>query len=93
METVLGTKAVVRKRRELWAKDNAVFNLDTVEGIGQVLEVEVQQTGQRDIDAQLSEYQSAPAPFAGPHITASNEDLVLRAQTVTNQDRSPQTRH
>ena len=45
LEAALGISAIVRKRRELWRKDNVVFNLDTVEGVGQILEVEVQAQG------------------------------------------------
>ena len=44
LDAALGTKTVVHKQRELWGKDNAVFNLNTVERLGQVLEAEVQHT-------------------------------------------------
>jgi predicted adenylyl cyclase CyaB len=76
LEAALGTRAVVRKRRELWRKDNVVFNLDTVEGVGQILEVEVQDEAGCDIDAQVDEYRSLLGRHLNGYITGSNEDLV-----------------
>ena len=60
LDAALGTRAVVRKQRELWTEDNVLFNLDTVEGVGQILEVEVQDRDGYDIDAQVSEYRDLP---------------------------------
>ena len=76
LHSALGTKTVVRKRRELWIKDNTVFNLDYVDSIGQVLEVEVQKRPNQDAEAQLEEYQRAFKPFIGHRIYVSNEDLA-----------------
>ena len=76
LAAALGIRAVVRKERELWRKDNVVFNLDTVEGVGQILEVEVQARDGRDIDLQISEYQRLFEPCLGERIVGSNEDLV-----------------
>ena len=76
LAAALGIKAVVRKQRELWGKDNVVFNLDTVEGVGQLLEVEVQAQDGRDIDLQITEYQRLFKPCLGERIVGSNEDLV-----------------
>ena len=73
---VLGTRAVVRKQRELWRKDNVVFNLDRVEGVGQLLEVEVLAEDGCDIDALAQEYRRLFAPCLGSYIVGSNEDLV-----------------
>ena len=78
LEAALGTRAVVRKRRELWRKDNVVFNLDTVEGVGQILEVEVQAEEGCDIDAQVDEYRSLFDRSLNGYIVGSNEDLVAR---------------
>ena len=77
LEAALGTRAVVRKRRELWRKDNVVFNLDTVEGVGQILEVEVQAEEGCDIDAQVDEYRSLFDRYLNGYIAGSNEDLVV----------------
>ncbi|MCY3693455.1 MAG: class IV adenylate cyclase [Chloroflexota bacterium] len=79
LAAALGISAIVRKQRELWRKDNVVFNLDTVEGIGQILEVEVQAQDGRDIDLQITEYQRLFQPCLGDHIVGSNEDLVAPA--------------
>ena len=76
LEAALGCKAVVRKQRELWLKDNVIFNLDTVEGVGKILEVEVQDDQGCDIDAQVDEYRSLFGPYLNGYITGSNEDLV-----------------
>ena len=76
LEAALGVRAVVRKQRELWRKDNIVFNLDTVDGVGRLLEVEVQDAADCDIDAQLNEYRDLFAPCLGDYISGSNEDLV-----------------
>ena len=76
LEAALGARAVIRKQRELWTRDNVLFNLDTVEGMGQVLEVEVKDQDGYDIDSQVSEYRELLEPFLGPDIHGSNEDLV-----------------
>ena len=55
LAAALGVRAVVRKRRELWRKDNVILNLDTVDGVGQILEVEAQDAEGCDIDAQVNE--------------------------------------
>ena len=80
LETALGVRAIVRKQRELWRKDNVVFNLDTVEDVGRILEVEVQDAYGCDIDAQVAEYRRLFAPCLGSDITGSNEDLVVAAE-------------
>ncbi len=76
LEVALGVRAVVRKQRELWRKDNVVFNLDTVEGLGQVFEVEVMAQEGADIEVQLAENRRRFGPYLGPDIAGSNEDLV-----------------
>ena len=76
LDAALGTRAVVRKQRELWTRENVLFNLDTVEGVGQILEVEVKEQEGYDIDAQVTEYRRLLGPCLGPNIHGSNEDLV-----------------
>ena len=39
LDTTLGVKATVRKQREVWRQGSVIFNLDTVEGIGQIFEI------------------------------------------------------
>ena len=76
LESALGARAVVRKQRELWRKDNVIFNLDRVEAVGQLLEVEVLAEDGCDIDALAKEYRRLFAPCLGSYIIGSNEDLV-----------------
>lgn len=78
MDAVLGVRAVVTKKREIWSKDNVVFNLDEVEGLGQVLEVEIRVENGFDVETQLQEYQELFSPHLGERIVGSNEDLVGR---------------
>lgn len=76
LDAALGVKAVVRKQREQWIKDNVKFNLDQVETIGQVLEVEIMSQEGQDIEAQLTEYRKLFDPHLDEHIVGSNEDLA-----------------
>ena len=41
LEQMLGVRACVRKRREVWLYKNARIHLDTVEGLGTFVEIEV----------------------------------------------------
>ena len=76
LDAVLGVRAVVRKQREVWRKDNVKFNLDRVEEVGQILEVEILRENGFDVEAQLQEYQQLFWPYLGDRIIGSNEDLV-----------------
>lgn len=78
LDIALGVKIIVRKRREQWRKDNTLFNLDAVEGVGRIFEVEVQLGENDDQDQQINYYRSLFGPYLGSAITASNEDLVSR---------------
>jgi len=80
LDAVLGIRAVVRKQREIWEKDNVAFHLDEVEGIGRVLEVEIRSEESSDPEAQLAEYQRLLGPHLGEPILGSNEDLVDPSQ-------------
>lgn len=77
LDAALGIRVVVRKRREVWHKDNIIFNLDTVEGVGQIFEVEAQEEDGYDIEVQVEECRSLFGPHLGSHIPSSNEDLVM----------------
>ena len=76
LDAALGTRATVRKKRELWRKENIIFNLDTVEGVGQILEVEAQDKDGCNIDSQIEECQQLLKPCLDDYINGSNEDLV-----------------
>ena len=77
LDAVLGIRAVVRKQREHWEKDNVQFHLDEVEGVGRVLEVEIQSQEVSDAEEQLAEYQQLLGDYLGERIIGSNEDLVV----------------
>lgn len=78
LETALGVKAIVQKKREVWKKENTVFHIDTVKGVGGIFEIELQKFGkitQRDKEIFRS-YQTKLVPFLGKVIKGSNVDLV-----------------
>ena len=66
LDAALGVRVIVRKQREVWRKDNVVFNLDTVEEVGQVFEVEAQARDNWDPDQQVQEVPAALRPVSGP---------------------------
>ena len=76
LDTTLGVKATVRKQREVWRKGSVIFNLDTVEGIGQIFEIEVFPKEGCSPDFGVAEYRHRFEQFLGGHLTGSNEDLV-----------------
>lgn len=78
LKTSLGVTAVVEKRRELWRKDNTVFHLDTVKGVGDIFEIELQKHGTITTkDAALfASYQKQLLPVLGTVVKGSNVDLV-----------------
>ena len=78
LETALGVKAIVQKKREVWRKDNTVFHIDTVKDVGGIFEVELQKLGKiTDKDKEIfKSYQTKLVPFLGKVIKGSNVDLV-----------------
>ena len=76
LDGALGVRVIVHKQRELWRKYNVVFNLDTVEDVGQIFEVEAQARDNWDPDQQVQEYRRLFGPHLGQDIVGSNEDLV-----------------
>ena len=77
----LGVEAIVEKRRELWKKGNTVFNVDTVKGIGNIFEVELQTSGKitPKEKAMFKEYQKRFTPYLGKVVRGSNVDLVKKS--------------
>lgn len=80
LEKALGVQAVVEKKREVWRKDNTVFHLDEVKGVGKIFEIELQKEGKiAESDKVLfKEYQKQVLPFLGKIIKGSNVDLVAK---------------
>jgi predicted adenylyl cyclase CyaB len=81
----LGVKAVVDKKREVWRKDNAVFHLDSVKGVGNIFEIELQK--KRAVNSRdkkiFSVYVKELMPFLGEVIKGSNVDLVRKLKINT----------
>lgn len=80
LETALGIQKTVRKQREIWHHGNAVFNLDQVEGIGQVFELEISPERNEQGEPLPYEYLEFFSPYLGEEIAGSNEDLVPEHQ-------------
>ena len=78
LEAALGLRTTVHKRREVWRKDNIVFNLDAVRNVGQIFEVEIEFDGPcaNHRPQQAPHYRKLFEPYLGADITESNEDLV-----------------
>ncbi|MCE2469613.1 MAG: class IV adenylate cyclase [Dehalococcoidia bacterium] len=72
----LGVTAVVRKRREVWRGGRVLFNLDRIEGVGQVFEAEIALAAAGDGQAEGERLLALLAPHLGAAIEGSNEDLA-----------------
>lgn len=80
LKASLSVTAVVEKRRELWRKGNTVFHLDTVKGVGNIFEIELQKSSAittKDT-ALFASYQKQLLPFLGAVVKGSNVDLVTK---------------
>ncbi len=79
-----GVTTTVKKTREVWRKDNTVFHLDDIDGVGKVFEIELQKMGLlTEKDKKIFEgYKEKVLPFLGKIIKGSNEDLVLRRNKI-----------
>lgn len=80
LSSVLGVKTIVVKKREQWKKDNTVFNLDDVQGVGKIFEIEVTTSEENKDKAQkvFNNYQKKFIPHLSKIIKGSNLDLVTR---------------
>jgi len=76
LDTALGVRVTVRKRREVWRKENIIFNLDMVEGVGPIFEIEVLTTDGIESDSHVAECRRHLEVYLGPDVSGSNEDLV-----------------
>ena len=75
-ETALGVKLVVKKHREVWRKDNTIFNLDRVDGVGKIFEVEVEVGRDDPQNHQIAYYKGIFEPHVSEEIVGSNEDIL-----------------
>ena len=76
LAAALGVSVVVRKRREQWHAPRTLFNLDMIEGVGNVFEAEVAADDPAEADALIARYQALFGPYLGPPVGTSNEDLL-----------------
>ena len=81
LATALGVDVVVRKHREVWHGDHAIFNFDRLYGVGEIFEVELEVDEQNRYVQQGNHYERLFRPFLGMEIHGSNEDLI-RSQSV-----------
>ena len=79
LSEVLGIKAIVKKKREVWRKSNTVFHIDNVKGIGGIFEIELQKRGKITASdrKQFKAYQDKLLPYLDKVIESSNLDLIL----------------
>jgi predicted adenylyl cyclase CyaB len=76
LERMLGAQGCVRKRREVWLYRNARIHLDTVEGLGQFIEIEVVVTeGMPQSRALMKELRDVLGISAKDLIAGSYSDL------------------
>ena len=82
LSRALGELAVVEKEREVWRKDNTVFNLDTVKGVGGIFEIELQKEGEvvPEDEKTFHEYRKSFEAHLGEVVGGSNVDLVLEGK-------------
>lgn len=80
LSNTLGVKAIVDKKREQWKKDNTVFNLDNVQGVGKIFEIEVttNEGGKNKAQQVFNNYQKKFLPHLTKIIKGSNLDLVSK---------------
>ena len=83
LESSLGVKALVQKKREVWRKENTVFHIDTVKDVGGIFEIELQKLGKiTDKDKEtFKSYQTKLVPFLGKVIKGSNVDLFNKRKS------------
>ena len=77
LERMLGAKGCVRKRREVWLYRNARIHLDTVEGLGRFIEIEVVVTeGMPQARALMKELREVLGILSGDLIAGSYGELL-----------------
>jgi len=82
LERMLGLRGCVRKRREVWLYQNARIHLDTVEGVGRFIEIEVVATrGMAQARALMKELRDVLAISATDLIAGSYGELTAKRPT------------
>ena len=79
LDRMLGPRACVRKRREVWLYRNARIHLDTVEGLGRFIEVEVVVTeGMPQARALMHRLRGVLGISSGDLIAGSYGEITVR---------------
>lgn len=74
LDSVLELRGVVKKEREIWRKDNIIFHLDKVRGVGDIFEIESEDVS----EGELEELKKLFMPYLGRQINSSNIDLIYQ---------------
>ena len=83
LERMLGSRACVRKRREVWLYRNARIHLDAVDGLGRFIEIEVVVTeGMSQARALMKELRAALGTATKDLIAGSYAELQVRCQPL-----------
>lgn len=74
--SLYGKAITVKKTREVWSKDHVVFHLDTVEGVGNIFEMELLRSETTPMKEDAEGYKQLFQRHLLKKIEGSNEDLV-----------------
>jgi adenylate cyclase, class 2 len=81
LTAALGIKVVVRKKRRIYFIDNVKFHFDTLEGLGQFLEIEVIDRGGElpieTLQAQFAHYAAVLGIAEADYVAGSYSDMLL----------------
>ncbi len=77
LDTSLGVKTTVKKKREKWQLANKVFHLDDVESVGKIFEMEIEEI-KNNASSEVNDYLELFKSYLGKRIVGSNEDLIPR---------------
>ncbi|PWA09752.1 hypothetical protein DCC39_12365 [Pueribacillus theae] len=74
--SLYGQAIKIKKDREVWSKDDVVFHLDTVEGVGKIFEIELLRSETPPTNEDLEGYKQLFQGHLLKRIEGSNEDLI-----------------
>lgn len=83
LTAALGIETIIKKQREIWMFKNTRIHLDTVDGLGQYIELETVFKGQTEAEA-IAEHQHVKNRLhldAATPIAVSYSDLIMQKQS------------
>jgi predicted adenylyl cyclase CyaB len=93
-ERMLGPRTCIRKRREVWLYKNARIHLDTVEGLGRFIEIEVVVTdGMAQARALMKELREVLGIRSKDLIAGSYSNLSGERRASTREGREARGKH